>query len=185
MSGHGLRFVMGGFWCVFLFFKVRCFWMSKFGCVFLKSAVSFAFIALSFLSSYILKRGRFQVFLWSFQIQVKHRYGRVKTNRYITTNIFFCQLLFVIAVIARYYSGCYGNSSLDVAEKPKILKRFLTIICTKVACYLKKSSCKVVLCEQSIIRNKFSASQNLVQCWLCHFSKIQLVVYYQCCVLIG
>ena len=182
MSGHGLRFVMGGFWCVFLFFKVRCFWLSKFGRVFLKSAVSFTFIALSFLSSYILKRGRFQVFLWSFQIQVKHRYGRVKTNRYITTNTFFCQLPFVIA---RYYIGCYSNSSLDVAEKPKILKRFLTIICTKVACYLKKSSCKVVLCEQSIIRNKFSAGQNLVQCWLCDFSKIQLVVYYQCRVLIG
>ena len=137
--------------------------MSKFGRVFLKSAVSFTFIALSFLSSYILKRGRFQVFLWSFQIQVKHRYARVKTNRYIATNSFFGQLLFVIA---RYYSGCYGNSSLDVAEKPKILKCFLTIICTKVACYLKKNSCKMVLCEQSFIRNKFSAGQNLVQCWL-------------------
>ena len=160
--------------------------MSKFGRVFLKSAVRFTFIALSFLSSYVLKHGRFQVFLWSFQIRVKHRYGRVKTNRYIATNTFFYQLLFIIAVIARYYRGCYGNSSLDVAEKPKILKRFMTIICTQVACYLKKNnSCKVVLCEQSIIRNKFSAGQNLVQCWLCDFSKIQLVVYYQCRVLIG
>ena len=140
MSGHGLRFVMGGFWSVFLCFKVHCFWMSKFGCVFLKSAVSFTFIALSFLSFYVLKHGRFQVFLWSFQIQVKHRYGRVKTNRYIATNTFFYQLLFIIAVTARYYRGYYGNSSLDVAEKPKILKRFLTIICTKVACYLKKKT---------------------------------------------
>ena len=125
MSGHGLRFVMGGFWSVFLCFKVRCFWMSKFGRIFLKSAVSFTFKALSFLSSYRLKHGKFQVFLWSFQIKVKHRDGRVKMNRYIATNTFFCQLLFVIAVIARYYSGCYGNSSLDVAEKPKILKRWL------------------------------------------------------------
>ena len=114
--------------------------MSKFSRVFLKSAVSFTFIALSFLSSYILKHGRFQVFLWSFQIQVKHRSGRVKTNRYIATNTLFCQLLFVIAVIAHYYSGCYGNRSLDVTEKPKILKHFLTIICTKVACYLKKKT---------------------------------------------
>ena len=99
--------------------------MSKFGHIFLKSAVSFTFIALSFLSSYRLKHGKFQVFLWSFQIQVKHRDGRVKMNRYIATNTFFCQLLFIIAVIACYYSGCYGNSSLDVAEKPKILKRWL------------------------------------------------------------
>ena len=162
MSGHGLRFVMGGFWSVFLCFKVHCFWMSKFGCVFLKSAVSFTFIALSFLSFYVLKHGRFQVFLWSFQIQVKHRYGRVKTNRYIATNTFFYQLLFIIAVTARYYRGYYGNSSLDVAEKPKILKRFLTIICTKVACYLKKkqlqggSVCTEHHKEQIFSRSKLS-----------------------------
>ena len=70
--------------------------------VFLKSAVSFTFIALSFLSSYILKYGKFQVFLWSFQIQVKHRYGRVKMNRYIATNKFFvsfCSLLLLLLVI--------------------------------------------------------------------------------------
>ena len=49
------------------------------------------------------------------------------------------QHIFLSASV-RYYIGCYGNSSLAAAEKPKILKRFLTIICTKVACYLKKKT---------------------------------------------
>ena len=45
-----------------------------------------------------LKHGKNRSFLWSFQMQKKHRYGRVKTNRYVPSNINFnLQLLFVIA----------------------------------------------------------------------------------------
>ena len=51
--------------------------------------------------------------------------GRVKTNRYVTTNIYiwsFC--LCVLPPLFHKHSGCYGNGLIDVAERNKILKCF-------------------------------------------------------------
>ena len=50
--------------CVFLCFKVCCFWTSKFGRVFLKSAVSFS-LALSFFYLFTLKHGKFRFPRWN------------------------------------------------------------------------------------------------------------------------
>jgi len=60
----------------------------------------------------------------SFQIQKKHRYGRVKTNRYVPVNIYSLQLFTLLPPFFYKHSGCFGNGLIDVAEKPKNLKRF-------------------------------------------------------------
>jgi len=104
-------------------FLFCCFWTSEFGRVFLKSAVSFTYLALSFYF-FILRHSKFRLFLQGFQIQKKHRYGRVKTYRYVPANIYFCSFFSLLPTLFDKHSGCYGNSLTDVAEKPKILKRF-------------------------------------------------------------
>ena len=38
---------------------------------------------------------KFRLFAYSFQIQKKHRYGRVKTNRYVPANIYFLIAAFI------------------------------------------------------------------------------------------
>ena len=56
----------------------------------------------------------------------KHRYGRVKTNLYVPANVYFCSFcsFFILPPLFVKHSGCYGNGLIDVAEKPKTLKRF-------------------------------------------------------------
>ena len=90
-------FVIGGFrsvLCVSKFvafhdFRVRSRFFEK------QSKICLSTIFLIFFS---LKHGKNRSFLWSFQMQKKHRYGRVKTNRYVPSNINFnLQLLLVIA----------------------------------------------------------------------------------------
>ena len=65
--------------CVFLCFNARCFWTPEFGRVFLKSAVSFLWAWSFFLSSFLLKHGKFR-----FQIQkilcIKENKGRYKES---------------------------------------------------------------------------------------------------------
>ena len=46
------------------------------------------------------------MFLYSFQIQRKHSYGRVRTGTFP-----------LIFTFADKHSGCYGNGLIDVAEK--------------------------------------------------------------------
>ena len=54
-----------------------------------------------------------------------HRYGRVKTNRYVSAYISICCFCsFKLPPLFDKHSGCYSNGLIDVAEKPKILKRF-------------------------------------------------------------
>ena len=60
----------------------------------------------------------------SFQIQKKHSYKRVKTNRYVPAKIYFSSFCSFLPPIFDKLSGGYRNGLIDVAEKPKILKRF-------------------------------------------------------------
>ena len=54
-----------------------------------------------------------------------HRYGRVKTNGYVSAYISICCFcLFKLVPLFDKHSGCYSNGLIDVTEKPKILKRF-------------------------------------------------------------
>ena len=64
-----------------------------------------------------------KLFLLSFQIPKKHKFGRVKTVH--SHQHFILQLLLVIAAfIWQARAGCYGNGVIDVEEKPKVLKQF-------------------------------------------------------------
>ena len=105
-----------------------CFWVhtfetSDFGCGFLKSGVSFT-LAINFFG--FIYTETWQV--WIVPIELpnpkKHRYGRVKTKRYLPANIYFCSFCSLLPPLFYKHSGCYGNGLIDVVEKPKILKRF-------------------------------------------------------------
>ena len=67
---------------------------SEFGPVFLKSGVHFT-LALSFFYLRYTKPCKFRLFGYSFQIQKKHRYGWVKTKRYVPANISFLIAAFI------------------------------------------------------------------------------------------
>ena len=105
--------------------NVACFRTLEFDRVLLKSEVSFTFISSKFLTFFILKHGEFRLFVNSFQVQKKHRYGRVNTNRYVSANcnIYFCCFHSLLPLFDKHI-GCYCNGLIGVAEKPKILKRF-------------------------------------------------------------
>ena len=107
----------------------RCFRTLEFDRVFLKSEVSFTFISSKFFNLLYTENGEFRLFLYSFKVQKKHRYGRVNTNRYVSANcnIYFCSFRSLLPPLFDKHSGCYGNGLIDVAEKPKILKRFYNI----------------------------------------------------------
>ena len=71
----------------------------------------------------------------SFQIHKKHRYGRVKTSALSHKHLILQLLLIIAAFIWHARIGCYGNSLIDIEEKDKILKLFLTM---QVMCYPKQ-----------------------------------------------
>ena len=47
----------------------------------------------------------------SFQIQKKHMYGMVKTNRYAPANVYFCSFwsFLILPPLFNKHSGCYGS----------------------------------------------------------------------------
>ena len=95
------------------FYVFQGFWASEFGRVF--------FLYTEKLQVYIPK---VKIVPQGFQIQKKHSYKRVKTNRYVPANIYFCRFCSFLPPIFDKHSGGYRNGLIDVAEKPKILKRF-------------------------------------------------------------
>ena len=89
--------------CVFL--SSLLFWLQSSVAFFLKSGVRFALVLIFFIF-FALKHGKFRSFLWSFQMQKKHRYGRVKTNRYVPANINFCSLCLLLPPLFDKHSWC-------------------------------------------------------------------------------
>ena len=120
------KVVVCDFWSIrFLCFKVHCFWTSsEFDRVFLKSALSFPFLALLFLSSFILKHDKFRFLLQSFHIQKKHRYwgggGGGENELARSRQHLLLQLLLVMAAFIRQTQWMLQyNGLIDVAKNPK------------------------------------------------------------------
>ena len=126
--------------CVFLCFKVCCFWTSKFGRVFLKSAVSFS-LALSFFTflNWNMANCRFprwNCFYGASKSRRKSRYERVKTNRYVPANIYLCSFC---SVSPPSFDKQGLDAIVTVWLTPKKTKTHdpETLSTTPVACYSK------------------------------------------------
>ena len=105
------------------------------------------YLSSTFFIFFLLKHGKFTLFLQSFQIQKEHRYGKAKTNRCVPANIYFWSFCSLLPPLFHKHSGCFVNSLFDVAENkknPNKQLRFLTTISSDVSRKIARKIMEIV-----------------------------------------